>query len=318
MLSFWGVTAENAWTFANARSALAQLVRQLAPKRLVLPAYICPELTSAASDRMPIEFYSLSDDLSPDIAAVQRIIQSGDCVVAVDFFGQAPNREFQEFVSTRTDISWVEDRAQALDPGQAPWGDWVLYSPRKLFGIPDGGILVRAEGSVPRARYAKSSGPDRAGPRAMRRDDHEERDSDTWYAEYRAIEASMRVSCEPMSVRSHARLREIDVERVIDRRRTNFSALAARLSDFAFFPLDEPHFTPLGFPIRVVDRDRVWHRLCERRVFPARYWQQLPSESAIFPAEHALSQELLFLPCDQRYDESDMAQMAVTFHEALL
>lgn len=318
VLSLWGVTGDNAWMFANARSALARLSRQLAGKRLVLPAYICPELAAVGDDRLQIAFYPLSEDLSPDIAALATIIRSGDCVLAVDYFGRPPNHGFQEFVSARTDVSWVEDRAQALDPGQAPWGDWVLYSPRKLLGVPDGGILVCAGGAVPPACYAKSSGPDRAGPRAMRRDDPEERDSETWYANYRVIEAEMGVSCEPMSVRSRARLSEIDVEWVIARRRANFSALAMCLSDVALFPEVEPKFTPLGFPVRVTGRDRVWHRLCEGRVFPARYWQHLPSESAIFPAEHALSRELLVLPCDQRYDESDMAQMVEMFREAVL
>ena len=37
------------------------------------------------------------------------------------------------------DIFWIEDCAQALVP-DVPWGDWQIFSPRKLFGVADGGV----------------------------------------------------------------------------------------------------------------------------------------------------------------------------------
>ena len=246
VLSFWGITAENAWMFANARSALAHFLKQFQVNRLILPAYICPEIVSAAGRAMEVAFYPLNDLLSPNIGALTEMFRPGDCVVAVDYFGRAPAPEFREFVASRRDIIWVEDRAQALHTGAAAWAEWVLYSPRKLFGVPDGGILLRIDGSVDAVRYAKPSAEDRVLPRKMRRDDRQECNSSAWYKAYRSTEARMAVSSEPISRYSRRQLGNIDAEWAISRRRRNFDRLAELLPDVAFFDGKAGAFAPLS------------------------------------------------------------------------
>lgn len=315
-LACWGVTSENAWMFSNARSALAYLLREARTRRLLLPAYICPELSALADREMDIHFYPLLDDLSPNTAALASKMRAGDCILAVDYFGRPPSGDFQAFVAEHPEVLWVEDRAQALDPGCAEWAPWVLYSPRKLFGVPDGGILKSTMGSVPAAAYEGGGEAERAGPRILRRDDADERDNEVWYAAYRAVEEAMAVSREPMSQLTCGHLRAIDVEAVCCRRRENFKSLNELLGNAVMADGCTPAYVPFGFPVRVAGRDDVCDRLREKRVFAARYWQSLPSDAAEFPTEHAFGKELLLLPCDHRYDRSDMERVAQIFEEA--
>lgn len=316
-LSLWEITDRNAWKFVNARSALAHLIQAVDAPRLLLPAFICPELALAAREGVSVGYYPLNAGFSPNVDALLGILQPGDCVVGVDYFGRQPESDFRAIVKDRKDVVWVEDRAQALLPASEPWADWVLYSPRKLFGVPDGGILVSARGDVAPAEYSKEDAEDRSLPRVLRRDDALERDNVIWYAAYQEVEARMSVSCEPTSAKALYILSNIDTELVIRRRKQNFDALAEHLAEFALFRERADDFVPFGFPVRVRNRDRLLKSLSDRRIFAPRYWPHLPSNPAMFPAEHALSRELLLLPCDQRYDDEDMRTVAAEFRGAL-
>lgn len=316
-LSLWKIKDRNAWKFVNARSALAHLIQVVDAQRLLLPALICPELALAAREDVSVGYYPLNAELSPNVDALLGVLQPGDCVVAVDYFGRQPEPDFRALVRDRTDVVWVEDRAQALLPALEPWAEWVLYSPRKLFGVPDGGILVRTFDDVTPADYTEENAEDRSLPRVLRRDDALERDNAVWYAAYQKVEAEMLVSCEPMSAKTFDILGGIDTELVIRRRKRNFDTLAKHLVKFALLRERADDFAPFGFPVRVRHRDRVLKTLSDKRIFAPRFWPHLPSDPTVFPAEHELSQELLLLPCDQRYDEDDMLTVATEFRDAL-
>jgi hypothetical protein len=317
VLSLWGIADRNAWKFVNARSALAHLIQVVRAQRLLLPALICPELAQAAREAVTVDYYPLNARFSPNIEALSGILQPGDCVVGVDYFGRQPESDFQALVRDRNDVVWVEDRAQAMLPAPEPWAEWVLYSPRKLFGVSDGGILVSACRDVVPAEYSEEDSEARLMPRILRRDDYLERDNAVWYAAYQEAEARMSVSREPMSAKAFDILGNIDTELVIRRRKQNFDALAEYLAEFALFRERVEDFVPFGFPVRVRHRDRVLNALSDRRIFAPRYWPHLPSDPAAFPAEHGVSRELLLLPCDQRYDEDDMRTVAAEFRDAL-
>ena len=310
----WGVGDDTAWLFANARSALAYLLRWRGVERLWLPAYICPELADAGAG-IAIAWYPLSADLSPDVARLRVDLRAGDCVLAVDFFGRAPAGDFRDLAASRADILWVEDRAQALWPAPEPWAKWVLYSPRKLFGVAEGGIMVHGGGRVARPDYAPPLLPDCAAPRRMPAGDAAARARR--YAAYRRIEDAMAVSVAAMGAATRARLAAIDPAPAMQRRRANFDALAALLGDVALISGRIGDFVPFGFPVRLRDCARVAQALAELGIFAARHWPDLRCDPAAFPEAHALARAVLTLPCDQRYEVSDMRRVAAALREAL-
>lgn len=315
LLNLWRVEDQNAWAFVNARSALAHLLDQSEIRRLFLPAYVCPELAFTENAEIDVSFYALNETLSPDVGYLRRALRDGDCLVGVDYFGRQPDQEFRRYVAEKPKVLWVEDRAQAMMPATEPWGDVLLYSPRKLFGVPDGGILVRNNGTLPHAGYTKPSTEDRALPRLHRLQDRYEDDNELWYAEYRQVEDRMGVSHEPMSGLTRRLLAAIDPSAVMQRRRSNYDVLAKILPDVALIEGTADDFVPLGFPIRLPNCDTVWASLRKARIFAARYWPSMPSDPDDFRDAHRLSRETLVLPCDQRYDEDDMRYVATAVRE---
>ena len=127
--------------FATARSAFSVLLEALPSGSVFVPAYLCPEM-SAVVPAARRHFYPIDEELSPDVTHLVGRVLPGDVVLAVDYFGRTPSADFLAFVESHPRVWFVEDCAQSFaGPGSA-WGDWQLYSPRKLVGVPDGGLLA--------------------------------------------------------------------------------------------------------------------------------------------------------------------------------
>jgi dTDP-4-amino-4,6-dideoxygalactose transaminase len=309
--------------FVNASSALASLVKARKSGAVWLPASICPEFARAvAADRL--RYYPLDADLSPRVDFLREAVRAGDLLVGVDFFGRLPGEAFIEFTAARPDVLFIEDCAQAIDTGRPPWGDWRLFSPRKLVGVPDGGLLVPCSD---RAEAATVGGSVRHGcdtaalaqPQLARFEDAEEADSEVWHAWNRAKEEMLSVSDRRASRLSWTILGLLDPDAIVRQRRRNFETLASRLSTWSFLPETAPRYVPFGFPVRLPSerRDGVRDRLYRHRVFPAVHWASLPSSASEFPDEHALASGLLTLPCDQRYGDAEMERVADLFLKAV-
>jgi dTDP-4-amino-4,6-dideoxygalactose transaminase len=317
----WGVRDEDL-AFADARSALASLVAAKEEGAIWLPAYICQELAGSVPSRR-LRYYPLDAELSPQVDFLQEEVRSGDLLLAVDFFGCPPKQSFLDYVAAHSDILFIEDCAQALDTGRPPWGDWRLFSPRKLVGVPDGGLLVpcnaRAAAVSPAASVrADLDAVELARPQLARFEDDEAAHNQAWHMMNQAKEAALSISNRRISRLGWAILGLLDAEAIAKKRRRNFAILASRLSDRAFLQVTQPPFVPLGFPVRLPPerRAQVRERLNRRRVFAAIHWTELPSPVDQFPAEHALSESLLTLPCDQRYGDADMQHVAENFLDA--
>jgi hypothetical protein len=68
---------------------------------------------------------------------------------------------------------------------------------------------------------------------------------------------------------------------------------------------------PLGFPVRLKERDRVRQALFDARIYPPVHWpiaEVVPNE---FGASHQLATEIMTLPCDQRYGAPDVERMVL-------
>ena len=147
-----GISVLEAWTgdrvwagFVNARSAFAALVESLSGVTVWLPAFVCSDLVDP-SFAGRVRFYPVGQGFVPDLAGVEAAMAAGDLVLVVAYFGEPVAEAVEAFARRRPDLRIVEDRAQALDPGPAAEDRWVLYSPRKLLGVADGGLLVAPVG----------------------------------------------------------------------------------------------------------------------------------------------------------------------------
>ncbi|WP_019646420.1 DegT/DnrJ/EryC1/StrS family aminotransferase [Novispirillum itersonii] len=315
-----------AWTagcpfaaFRNARSALAALISQLSPPRVWLPAFICVAVTEGVPFSLR-HYYRLNANLSPDVEDLKQA-QPGDMILGVNYFGYQPDQAFLNFVTGRPDITFVEDCAHCVLPDEEAWGDWRLFSPRKVIGVADGGILVAKHSKCPPPQPTDNPRDADALWRAplLRYEDEMQENSSIWHPDNQAKETAMTVDRTKMTRLTMAALALLEPESIAKKRRRNFAILKENIGEFLLPQSRSTKETPFCFPIRLPpdQRDRVLRHLHADKIFAAVHWTSLPVASAEFPEAHLLSQSLISLPCDQRYDADQMRSVATSLRQAL-
>lgn len=303
--AFSEITAGHDWRgFRTARAALAALLGHRGIKRLWLPAYCCTSLADGAGN-CETAWYSTGHRLEVAPGALDGV-RSGDAVLVIDYFGRRPSEAVRRMARDH-DLLWIEDRAQALAPDAPPFGEIVLHSPRKLWGVGDGGILVGP--NLPEATGSEDL--DVFAPNDLRAADPDGFAPKPWFDAFRAREAAFDATPRPISARTVETLKTIDFLPEIAARKANWTALAAALPDLALWPIDRPDFAPMAFPVVVNDAGALSAHMAANRIWCARHWAELPSPQS-FAAEHDLSRRCLSLPLDGRYDSSDMERIVAT------
>ena len=316
LLSKWTADGRATYLFHNARSCVRYVVADLRPRRLWLPAYLCPEIEVAVRDVAELVlYYPLDSELNPDGKFLVDELRAGDAVLGINYWGKPAAPSWSSALGDIKGVIWIEDCAQTLDTGGAHFGDVRIYSPRKMVGVPDGGVLVDRAGILRPPELEPLCSNTFMQPYIMRAADPEGRDHRTWYARFQEAEASMTPSNEAMCEATRERLEVIDAELLFGRRSKNYLFLFGELEDLALFSSPPVNWVPFGFPLVTERHEELWTHLCEHRVFAARHWRGLPSPADEFERLHLLADSVLTIPCDQRYTVSDMARVAELVRE---
>lgn len=299
----------------SARSGLRLLLTELQPERIWLPSFLCPAILTETAGLAKHSFYEPGLDLRGADRKWIRKVQEGDFVLLIDYFGFRPDPELLAELGNREAIL-LEDACQALLTESVGQGtDYVLYSPRKFLGVPDGGILSRRGGTVvPRAKLIPA--PDvwwltayTAG--LQRRVFDQAGGSRKWFELFQQSEAELPGGNFSMSKLTHRLLQyAFNYTEIATQRRANYRFLLERLAEFAIFPELPEGVVPLGFPIRLRNRDEVRERLFAIDVFPPIHWSVHNLVPGKFIDSCRLAGEIMTLPCDQRYEGRSLSRMA--------
>ena len=306
----WSTAAKAVSLFHNARGAIQHVLSDLAPRRTWLPAYLCPDLLQATTGTVSnVCYFPIQQNMQPDIAFLSDRIESGDALLAINYFGCGLSADWLDFVASRPDVFWIEDCAQTIDTGGVHFGDVRIYSPRKILGAPDGGVLVDIHGRVSPPSLRPLADTSFMTAHRLRASDPDGRNRAGWYTAFRLAESRMCVSNLGMSQTTVDILQHSEISFISRKRRENYNILYAALSNIGFFPKPADIWTPLCFPILSDHSDRLGKYLATHLIFAPRYWLNQPAPFGDFPFEHSLSDRLIGLPCDQRYGPGDMARI---------
>jgi len=271
-----------------------------------VPDYICEgALLHCRTPPARLRFYPIDEHMQPDWAECARMatLERPDLFLLVHYFGVVSASErAREFCDNQRALLF-EDAVHVLRPvgevGIA--GDFVTYSPRKYFDVPDGGILVvrgteLASLASNAARTLPSRQPptlgwslstlrptfgSRTGPlRPVAIDDQAPQPSSysaVWMSEF-----------------SRSRLRKLlqdgAFDRVADRQRVVQAEIARALTGWhGLRPLAaHPEATPYMFAMRGAEEGAVATALAELRQAGAMTatWPALPPEILAAPSQH--------------------------------
>lgn len=290
--------------FQSARAAFYALLLAGKPKKVWMPRYICDSMLAPLEKaRIEYDFYCISDDFQ--IKGDLRLAKN-EWLFYVNYFGICANQQ-KQIMDMFDPCQIVFDHSQAFFSKPLDCLA-TLYSPRKFFGIPDGGLLITEvpidapleidEGSFQRTTHLlkRLAGPPEPG-----------------YADYQASEETLEDFLpKRISSLTERLLQSIDMDTVRSRRNENFSLMHRELGsnnglNFDLNTIDGP----LCYPF-LGKSTSLRYSLLQERVFVATYWPDVIVRASENSTERKFIKHLLPLPCDQRYRKNDLIKIIDT------
>ena len=312
----------------NGRRCVSYLLDSInnIPKRAVLPAYICDSVVEPFAERgFTTLFYDTNRKFEPDLNEIAALIDGKPSVfMHLGYFGFATNENIVgiEDLIEETGTITFEDRAHTLFTSlKHRISDAEFASIRKWIGIPGGGIINpisnifcfeeidnvftmfserRLECLKMKASYMET------GEKKLR-----ERYRIGFKEAEKLIEDDKSVYLlDDFSIGISKRL---NIKKLVERRRANFSTLLEHLSqNNRFIPIfsDLPeNVCPMFFPIFILDgneRDYLQKKFASKNLFCPIHWPRNNYVKSHLDGYEYIVDHILSIPCDQRYSDVDM------------
>jgi hypothetical protein len=287
--------------FQSARAAFHALLNAGKPSRVWAPKYICDAmLAPLTASGIEVVFYDIDQCLGVSESVG---LAPEDWLLYVNYFGVCDEQE-KKLLKRFNPSQLILDHAQAFF---TPPKDCLatIYSPRKFFGLPDGGLLS--------ASFAVTA-PDQTDNGSVARCSHllKRLDSlpEAGYADFRAAEESLLdTGPRKMSNLSERLLNGIDYNSARQRRNANFQFLHQHLQHLNDLEIDPDQTDgPLCYPL-LIDNPGLRKRLIAERIFIPSYWPEATTRVQAKSMEHSIIRHCLPLPCDQRYGPENLIRM---------
>lgn len=284
----------------SARNALVYFLSQKKARTVFIPDYICGTLIRALEKaKLDYRFYRISNDFLP---AEQPELSDDEFLLYVNYFG-IMNHRLQQ-VRAMYPQNLIIDNAQAFYAAPANAAA-AIYSPRKFFGVADGGYLIS---DLPANNGLKRDVSWERYGHLLQRHDCSARDA---YDDFLQNETLIgKLPPRYMSQITRRLLNSIDYQSVKQKRLSNFQYYQSRLDALNAYPFelgqnDVPMVYPFLCPV-----EGLREYLIEHQIYVARYWAEAETRSAPESFANRLSRYLVPLPVDQRYDENQLQRVA--------
>ena len=279
------------------RSAIRYLIRTLGIKRIHVPTYTCYVVNDAIQQEdCEVVSYTLDSNLMPT-----REFPKEDFIIYNNYFGCTGNK-VNELAAIYHNL--IVDNAQAFY--YQPNCRAAIYSPRKFFGLPDGGILRGKD--IPSLQLKQGYSVDISLHLLKRHDYGAQAGYQDFCTNDKALE---KYDLDSMSSLTMALMGNIDYERVRKQRLANFFYLKEHLP--TAFPISmDMNDVPLVFPLLIENGDELRAKLIQNKIFCARYWPNVFYAVNKSSVEYNLTKNIVAIPIDQRYVVEDMERIIET------
>ena len=318
---------------ASGRDSLSLIIRILGLTQndeVLLPSYLCVDiLTPFKEEGVNFTFYKVDGDLRVDIGDIEgKITRKTKALLIIHYFGypQAIG-EIQKLAEERS-LYLIEDAVQSFlskSNGRllGQFGYIGFTSFRKFLPVLDGSLVlinreqmnnnfkcIWAKASATHLLYLCLRYLGMSLKNLYLKIHLIPKPLFLWFFALSDRVLNKYPKPAKMSDLSKRFLSRLDFGDIITKRRTNFQYLL----DNWHFDIIQPLFhelptdvCPLGFPVLARDRDYIKQELVKRGIYPPIHWNLSSDiDKKEFKTSWEISQEILTIPIDQRYELDDM------------
>ncbi|MDR5590578.1 hypothetical protein [Christiangramia sp. SM2212] len=296
----------NATELNSGRNALEYILLNRVVDIVYLPLYTCDAVLAPLQNlNINYRFYHIDKSLEPIFDFNKLTIN--DLFLFNNYFGLK-----DDYLATipKDQKGIIVDNSQAFF--SLPVSDFsTFYSPRKFFGVPDGGyVYCKDKSNVSLER-------DESFSRMSHLNGSIDIDTASFYNNYlRNEEVVGGIPLKKMSFLTKSLLGNIDYHQIKNRRISNFRYLdnELRFRNELELKMTE-NSVPLCYPYLVEDGSYLKDKLINNKIYIPTYWPNVLQWTRDEIFETYLTNNLVCLPVDQRYNEDDMKRLLKILHE---
>lgn len=291
----------------NGRNSLLYVLKAKQIRTLHVPRYICNSvIKTVESEGVSINFYDLETDFSPKLRHCN--FKSNEFLLYVNYFGLGET--IIDSLITKTPNIIIDNTQAFFSPRRD--GIDAIYSPRKFFGVPDGGYLytntllnlsLEAEESSRRFTHLiqrVEKGYDNSKQLYLRHED-----------------TINHLSLKKMSLLTARILKSIDYDAVLKRRLRNMQLYHSKLAGINDLSVPTT-IAPIIYPLYLKGKgDDLRQILKKKGIIVTRYWASAFDRLSPDTFEDDLATDLIGLPIDQRYNDEDISYVSKTIKSLL-
>lgn len=320
---------------ASGRSAISLILDQISPicKVALLPSYICQSVIKPFEVAgFELIYYDLDESFAPQLNQF-----TGDNIgvfLHMGYFGFQTNENLSEVIRRfkSQSVIIVEDVTQTLFNAHKMEieNDFVFGSIRKWFGLPSGGFAAAVNKSINSTIPEPPTELIKLRLRSLNlKYSYIQNPNSSLKEEYLAgfISAEQMFDEDNgiyrMDSISEQIIRAVDTNYLINKRVRNFEYLLKKFITMdgikPIFDSISENTCPFFFPVLVCnDRDRLKARLIENQIYCPIHWP-IPEQikNNISSGMMKLYDSILSIPCDQRYNFSDMERIVCVMKECI-
>ena len=289
-----------------------------------LPSYLCETIIQPFRElKLDYEFYNLEENLQIDIDYLSKRLEKNDLLFASNYFNLSHDNIVIEFLKKlkNNNIVVIDDLTHSFLNNNVfsfKISDYSIISLRKWLGISDGGIAISNDALFDKKLIITKPFNDFVRLRlryALLKNFylHEiinKEDSFRKMHDKAEEIANLTIRLHEMSNISKTILNTVNFSKIIYKRRMNFKYLLSSFEDLDKIKILsnnlEEGICPIGFPIITTKRDILRDYLASNNIYCPIHWllpKEIPKK---FDYSYFLSQNIITIPCDQRYSIEDM------------
>lgn len=273
-------------------------------KTVYIPYFICEAVIEPIKTLgVTYRFYAIDTKL--EIADIfPDMLQKDEKILYINYFGVKD--AYVDTLAEKFGRQLIVDNTQAFYKKPLKNTD-TCYSPRKFFGVPDGGYLYTE--TLLDEEFEQDHSYDRCQALLGGID----MDAASFYMEYRKQGESLRgLPLKKMSRLTQSLLAGIDYEQSKLVRERNYRYLHNELKTFNTLEIEHSQISgPMIYPF-LIEIEGLREYLIEQKIYVATYWKEvLDYVDRPDTVEEKLTRYLHALPIDQRYGIAEIHRIAV-------
>ncbi len=285
---------KHALKFNSSRNALRYFVKKNNIKTVYLPFYFCDVIYEALKkEKCVIKFYSINENFEP----ILNEIEKDSYVYIINYFGIFSNRKLKYFKKLYKNI--IVDNTHAFF--RKPLKEiCTIYNCRKYFGVPDGAYMYsNIKSNDELEEYEVLDQMEHLIGRL-------ENNASKYYNAYSLNEQKLSNAkiCKMSKVTSILMGGGFDYKKVYHKRIKNYNFLYKNLSKYQKLKL--PRNLTFMYPLYIDNAKEIRKKLIEKKIYVPLLWPNVIESMAPSSIEYKFANNILLLPCDQRYSLEDM------------